>query len=488
MSWSYQVRHLAGGTVRVFLAEALVLPTGLITAAYLTRNLGPEGYGLFTLAAALIAWLSWTSTSLIGRASVKLVSEADDWRPIGATVLRVYLISGVGLALLVGLTAELIATLLAKPQLTPYLQLFAVELLLFSLTQAHRNILVGTGSYSKRALAAAVRWPVRLLLIVALVEMGLSVPGAILGSVAATAIELAVYRRYVRPSLHAKLTFPARQLFKVAVPVAAYGLCLGLFQKIDLFALSALGGSAADAGYYGAAQNLCIVPAIFTLSFSPLLLASLGRLQKAGEHSRTRAIARDVMRLIFAMLPFAGMTAGAARDIVILIFGSQFGRSAPLLALLMFAGVALVMIYVATVIMTVAEKPGWAAALATPVLLAAIMGHILLIPRAGAIGAATVTTTLAGAGALISMYAVFALWRVHPGLGTMARSVLLCGLAYLTAVLVPGPGIWVVPKLVIIMLLIPAGFVLLGELSGPEQTQFRSFIRRCIPLNGASSR
>ena len=31
------------GTIRVFLGEMLLLPTGLLTAAYLTRKLAPEG-------------------------------------------------------------------------------------------------------------------------------------------------------------------------------------------------------------------------------------------------------------------------------------------------------------------------------------------------------------------------------------------------------------------------------------------------------------
>jgi hypothetical protein len=35
-------RHLLDGTVRVFLAEALMLPTGLLTVAVLTRRLGPH--------------------------------------------------------------------------------------------------------------------------------------------------------------------------------------------------------------------------------------------------------------------------------------------------------------------------------------------------------------------------------------------------------------------------------------------------------------
>jgi len=42
-------RHLLTGTIRIFLAEALILPTGFITAIYLARSLGPAGYGIFAL-------------------------------------------------------------------------------------------------------------------------------------------------------------------------------------------------------------------------------------------------------------------------------------------------------------------------------------------------------------------------------------------------------------------------------------------------------
>src|ERR1700687_3045044 len=42
-------RHVLGGSLRILLAEGLILPTGLITASVLTRYLGPAKYGLFTL-------------------------------------------------------------------------------------------------------------------------------------------------------------------------------------------------------------------------------------------------------------------------------------------------------------------------------------------------------------------------------------------------------------------------------------------------------
>lgn len=477
-SSSRTVFRTADGTVRVFLAEALLLPTGLITAAYLTRHLGPEGYGLFTLAAMLVTWVAQSTAALFSRTTIKFVSEAEDWRPVGTTVLRLHLACGLGAALLLWLAASPVSALFGAPKLSTYLQLFTFELLLFNLVQAHRGILIGRGLFRKRALASAIRWPARLLLIIALVEAGLSVSGAILGSIGATLIELAVCRVYVRPSLISRSSFPVRRLWSYATPLLLYALCVRLFGKIDLFALAALGGTAAEAGFYGAAQNLTVVPSLFALAFSPLLLSTLGRLLQEGHDQAARTLSRNAMRLVLGMLPFAGMAAGAAHEIVVFIFGADFALTASLLAPLIFSAVALVMISVATVVLVAAGRPGWTVALTGPLLVLAVAGHALLIPRLGPLGAALVTTTLAGAGALAAVAVVYVRWRVAPPTGTVVRSLLLCGGAYAAAALWPAPGAWVALKLLALLVAIPAGFWLLGEFSADE----RAFLRALIPF------
>ena len=77
-----------------FAAELILLPTGLITAAVLTRTLGPRGYGVFSVAATFITWLSLTTTTLLARAAVKFVSETDEWHPVATGVLRWRLVIG----------------------------------------------------------------------------------------------------------------------------------------------------------------------------------------------------------------------------------------------------------------------------------------------------------------------------------------------------------------------------------------------------------
>jgi hypothetical protein len=215
----------------------------------------------------------------------------------------------------------------------------------------------------------------RLLLIVLLVELGLAVPGAILGSIGASLADILIGRCYIRPTPFHRPRCATRQLWDYAVPLFLAALSLRLYEKLDLFALKALGATAEQAGMYGAVQSLALVPGIFALAFSPLLLATLSRTLRAGDSSLAREISRDALRVPLVLLPFAGLTAGAAHEIIGLIFGAAFLPATPLLALLIFAAVALVMLSVVTAILTAADKPGWTFVLTGPLVLLALIGQ-----------------------------------------------------------------------------------------------------------------
>ncbi len=476
MTPSYPRRHMLDGTIRIFLAEALFPLTGIITAAFLTRRLGPEGYGLLTLAATLVAWVEWTIGSLFSRATIKLVGEAEDWQPVGAAVMRLHLAISSGAVLLLWLLAPLIATLLNEAVLATYLRLFALDIPLCSLAHTHKNILVGIGSFSPRALASAGRWIARLLLIILLVEMGLSVQGAILGSIGASLVDLAIGRFYIHPSLLRASDFSSRQLWSEAMPLFLLALSLGLYNKLDLLMLKGLGGTATLAGIYGAAQSLSLAPGIFAVSFSPLLLSTLSRILRTGESGLAKETGRDAMRIIIGLLPFAAMIAGATPEVVGLIFGPAFLPAAPLLAVLIFGALAQVMISTATAILTAAGKSGWTFALTGPLLPLVIVGHLLMIPRLGAVGASLVTTTFACLGALATVLAVYRLWRILPPLPTLCRSALLCVLAYALASLWSSPGLLLLLKLPLIGIIIIFSFLLLGEFSASEIALARSML------------
>jgi hypothetical protein len=61
-------------------ADALLVQTGILTAAYLSRRFGSEGYGLLTLASALVVWLESNVALALSRPANLIVGEAEDWQ------------------------------------------------------------------------------------------------------------------------------------------------------------------------------------------------------------------------------------------------------------------------------------------------------------------------------------------------------------------------------------------------------------------------
>ena len=466
--------RLTDGVVLGFAAELVLLPTGLITAAVLTRALGPAGYGLFSVAATFITWLAFTSTTLLARAAVKFVSEADDWRPVATGVLRARLAVGGTAALVVLLGAAAFARLLGAPELAPYLRVFAIDLLLFNLARAYRDVLTGRGRFREVAAVSLARWMARLALIVALVLLTGSIMGAVIGSVGATAVELLTARAFERVPLRGRSPVAWSRMWQVAAPLVVYGAALQLFSKIDLFALSALKGASADVGLYAAAQNLAVPPGLFALSLSPLLLATLSRLRRAGADSDARRIARDALRVSLALVPLSALVAGTADEIVRVVFGASFAGAGVLLALLFAAGVALVVMAVSVSVVTAADEQRVVSLLGVGVLAAAVVGHLVLVPRFGAVGAATVTACASVAGGLASVVLVHRLWNVR-AYATLLRAALIAGPAYWLATVAPASGaLALVAKIGLLSVFILGGFVVLGELDADERRRVRA--------------
>ena len=77
-------RHLFGGAVHIFASEALLVPVGLLTAAYLSRRFGPEGYGLLTLAFAPVVLLESNVATALSRPPAPLLAPPAPILPTAA--------------------------------------------------------------------------------------------------------------------------------------------------------------------------------------------------------------------------------------------------------------------------------------------------------------------------------------------------------------------------------------------------------------------
>jgi O-antigen/teichoic acid export membrane protein len=456
------------GTARVFLAEALIVPTGLLTVALLTRHLGPSDYGRYTLAVTFVLWLEWGFSAPFARAAVRLVGGAAEWGPMAALVVRVQFVVGVLTALALWVTAPIVARTLDEPALSSLLRLFSLDLPLFALAQAHQQVLIALGHFRVRALLSAARWIVRLVLIAAAVAFGLSVRGIVMAVVSTTAIEVALARRFVRPQLFGRVEVPVRQMFDYAVPLLLSALCLRVFDRIDVVLLKFFGRTSAEVGMYGAAQNLTLVTGLFSLSFSPILLSTLAQAVRAGDMTHARQIARDSMKIGLLLLPVAAIVAASARDIVALVFGTQYLASTAVFQWLIFAGVASVAISIVVAVLTGGSKPFWTLYAVAPLPVIAIIAHTWAIPRFGPVGAAMVTTLCGCGGAMFGVVAVYRLWQVTPPATSALRSVILAAAGALAASSWPSPGVLVIVKLAVLGLGVLVLLLLSGEFGQPR--------------------
>ena len=460
------------------IAESVALPLGLLSTAYLTRQLGPDAYGRFSVVATLVSTLEWLVIAVLARATVKFVAEATDWQPVAATAFRAYLGAGAVVGIVLWAAAGPVAAGLQDPSLATYLRLFAVEIPIFAVATAFRNILAGLGSFSHQALTGAARWVARLALIVVFIELGLAVDGAILGSIGGIVIAASLGQLFVGRAVWGRADFPARDLWNLAAPVFLLTLSARLFDRLGLLALQALGDSTAETGFYGASQNVLMLSGVVSAAVSPILLSTLAASRRAGTQAHADRVADLAVRASVWLLPFAALVAGSSTEIVALLFGPAFAAAAPLVAWLIFTAVGLVVVSVASAVLIAVGRPWPAIWLTAPLLPVALVGHVLLIPRFGALGAAAVTTSTALLGAAVCLAVACWCWPLKAPLGALARSGAVSLCAYAAAAAWPATGLLLVVKGVVLCVAVVASAALVREFTVAELKQYGSSVFR----------
>jgi len=471
-------RRMMDGTARILLAELLFPLTALITTGFLTRELGPQGYGLLALTLTTIIWIESGINSFFARATIKFVGETNEWKPLASTVIRLSVLVGCVAMIGVWALAAPISALLQEPELAFYLRVGAIDIPILCAGQAYRSVLIGTAQYRGGAVGRAGRWLSRLCLVVLLVEAGFSITGALCGVIGSSTVELAISRRYVSSGLriwHERAALPMK---RYGTMLFVSSLCLIIYNGMDLFMLKILGGTASQAGIYSAAQSLSLLPGLFSWTFSSLLLATLSRQLADGQGERARELARDAMRVVLWLVPIAAITAGSASEIVQAVFGSAFTPSGSLLALLIFGAIGNVMMMVTLTIVTAHGRPDRAVAFTAPLIPLALVGHLLLIPRFGGQGAALVTVAVSLLGASVAIANVYVLWKVCPLVETFMRSLLVGLVVGAVSMVWPTPGLFVLVKLIMLGIIAFFGYWWIGEFRQAEVAVVRSFLIR----------
>lgn len=471
-------RHNVDGSVRVFIAEALMFPSSLLVTIFLARFLSQTDYGLFTLTVLLITWIQWSVSSMFSTATIKTISEADDWVPVATTVMRMNMVTGVAVAVAICLLAYPIARFFGEPGIALPLMLFAIDVPLFAMGQGYRNVLVGLGEFRYRAWASVGRWMSRPIIVMVLVSLGFSVLGAIFGCILTSIVELYICERRLPLPLWRGVGVPAMPMLSLIGPLFIAAMSLRLFDKIDIFVLKRMGATLAETGVYGAAQNLSLIPNVFGAAISPLLLSSVVRSLKNNDTVLAARLTRDALRAMVAVIPLAAIVAGSAGPVTQLVYGQSYASATSILMLLSFAAMGMVLVNICTAVLTAAANLWWTVLLSLAMPVLAIIGHYFLIPRYHANGAAISTLIVSGLATVFGLIGVWRALRVAPPLSTTVRAIVLSVFGFLAARewVADAHGIMIAVKMSVLGLACIGAFAVSQEFTVKEWTFIRNFV------------
>jgi O-antigen/teichoic acid export membrane protein len=443
----------------------------------ITRFVGPQGFGVFSLAYT-IANLAGILSRVVARRTVlryvALYNGLGDIRKakgviVFATRMTIALGLVCGLALFVS-SDLLAAQVFHEPDLSVSLKIFAVIIPALAVLPTWSSALQGIQAIKSSVFVESILLPgLRLALLIVSFVLGWK----LLGVLSATAIAIAVsslaslYYLVRSFPLVTRVPIPeleTREWLLFSLPLFLEVLLLFAIKGINTIILGYFNNSF-DVGIYSAAIKVSLLITIpldaINFIFAPIISEMYGK----GQLDKLETMFKLVTKWVFLVsFPIFLVILGFSEPIL-RIFGAEFSVGAPALRIL--AAGYLVDSSVGSVgfMLTMAGRPRVNLANTFVLSIANIVLNIVLIPKYGVLGAAVAVATSTAAINLLRLGQVYYFLRMHPYRRDFTKP-LLAGLIVLGIVWLFSLAFAYSPDEAILLRLLPAllflpGYVLL---------------------------
>lgn len=453
-------RRIAGNAALQLAARVLQVASGLITLPLLARAMGADGFGVYTAGLAYVGlWTSFTEFGLTNAATIKMAADPEHegaWlgalsslRTVFALALTVVCVAGIPLFLagdrdtdvrwvalvfssliLINGAGAVMAVFMARlrAEVTVALQLLQTTLWLGIVA-----VLATTGA---GPLTVAICW-VSLLAVIAVLQVAAA--------------------RRLASLAWAGTRARWKPLLALALPIGVAGALGSIYYRIDAVLVFHL-ADAREAGVYGAAYRfldpLTYFPAAIITAFMPVLAATVGQ-----DRARTRELVQRAAELMVVLgLPAVVTTVVLSGQIVDLLFGDEYARTADVLPVLMVGFLAICLGTLGGYLAPIVGLRWRLAGIAGTCVVVNVVMNVLLIPRHGAVGAAWATAATEALSMVLLLGSSLAALRFRPALGGLARTAFAGGVM-LGALLLLEP-------LGLVVALLGGGLVYAGALLG----------------------
>jgi len=415
---------------------------------FIARVVGPEQYGLYTL--AITVSLVATNIAMLGLqtglvrflpASIREKDDETTWGIIQISI-GIPLIFSLILALGLFLLADNLAVLLFHDiRMVPLLRIASLLIPLDTLSFMAYIITISYKQPKYNVIANNILSPlVKLLLAAAFLAIGLSTKGILIAQVIASIAGLLVLIYFVNSLF--PLLRPLGSVFKYIGKLMRYSLTVYWGWIVNTlsatFTTLALGfvGLASGVGVYTAASRFSMIGSMFYLSIGNISTPIIADLYSQGSNDQLKAYYQTTARwLIIFNLPVFLTSVLYAKPLLSL-FGDDFTTGFASMIILAFGTLAYTSTGLGANTLDMTDHPKVNSINSVILVIILIMLNILLVPRYEVIGAALATSISTVLVNLLCLIEVWVLLRIQPYNRSLFKPLLAGLIAGLVAVII----------------------------------------------------
>ena len=399
------------GFLYLTIANLAFVISGYVVYFGLARIVPVAQFGIYGLIISFVTMITFLFTGGMQQAISKFVAE-DEERAELVKRKALKLVFAVSLAVFLGVffLAETIALLLNDPSLTPFIQVISVVVVTHALYATFLGYFNGMKQFRTQAMARIIHAIMKVVFIFGLTFLTLSIFGALVGFVLASAAACLVSFLWARPR-KVKGTFSTKELVKFSMPLVMFVLVINIVLNLDLLALKALseaGISGVLVGYYAAAVTLSRIPFFVVTALSVVIFPVISASVYMADFGKVRMYIKNANRYALILLaPIVLLISSTSAQLVNIVYPAVYSPAALPLSILIFGLGFFALFNISTAVISGSGKPKVSMIVAVAMLICAIVLNFTLIPIYGMVGAALATTAASFIAMVLSIIYVY---------------------------------------------------------------------------------
>jgi stage V sporulation protein B len=365
---------------------------GWLLQMFLSRSLGPHGYGQLAIINTIFLTFAGIFTPGLSLAVTRHAAVHSSPRTVFIHAIRIEIIVDILVYLLYFLLIDVICKFLSVSELKPYMIILGIMIMPKGLVLVSLGYFNGIINFAK-SLKISLSYNIsRIVFCILFFNLKLGLLGIVIGFALAEIVSLIFSVIIARVADYVPL-LPFHNIYRdllyISFPLWLIGFLNFFVKRIDIICIRYFLSDYNSVGYYEAAFRVTeMIVAFLSISYASLLPILSSALAKKDNALAQLALERSVRYCFLLALPLCILISINSRFIMSLIFSYRFASGAMVLSILSLGWIFLSILYVLNFVV-LAQGEVWKIVKFIPLfLLVSVLLNIIFIPMWGINGAA----------------------------------------------------------------------------------------------------